>query len=52
MFKYKIITYGYKNNYTVILYHKGVEKKRIEKIKTITCNNAYKKALEILKLWL
>ena len=50
MFKYTVITHGYKNNYTVILYHKGEEKKRVEKIKTNTCNGAYKKALRILKL--
>jgi hypothetical protein len=50
MFKYKVHTFGYKNNYTVIIFHKGIEKKRIEKIKVNNCNDAYKKALKILKI--
>tara|TARA_R100001530_G_scaffold16314_1_gene14381 strand:+ start:528 stop:713 length:186 start_codon:yes stop_codon:yes gene_type:complete len=51
-YKYKkeLHTMGYKNNYTCILYYKGIEQKRVNNIKTDTCNKAFLKAVKVLDL--
>ena len=51
-YKYKkeLHTMGYKNNYTCILYYKGMEQKRVDNIKADTCNKAFLKAVKVLDL--